>query len=64
MWIASCTKLMTSISAMQCVERGLLTLDQDVTTVLHEFKDIDVLTGFDEDGKPQLKKSTKTLTLR
>jgi len=27
---ASCTKLMTSIAAMQCVERGQASLDMDV----------------------------------
>ena len=55
---------MTAVSAMQCIERGLLSLDQDVTDILHELKDIEILTGFDEAGKPILKKSTKTMTLR
>lgn len=35
-WIASMTKIVTSIAAMQCVERGLLTLDGGITTVLLE----------------------------
>jgi CubicO group peptidase (beta-lactamase class C family) len=68
MWMASCTKLVTSIAAMQCVERGQLTLDGDVTDILPELKDIEILTGFDQgsDGKdiPILTKNTKPITLR
>jgi len=65
MWIASCTKLMTCIAAMQCVERGLLHLDADVTDILPELKDLNLLTGFHpETGKPLLQKPTKTMTLR
>ncbi|RDW66697.1 beta-lactamase-like protein [Coleophoma crateriformis] len=64
-WIASCTKLWSSISALQCVERGLLTLDEDVTRLLPELKDIEVLKGFEQDsGKPILVKAKKTITLR
>lgn len=68
MWMASCTKLVTSIAAMQCVERGQLTLDGDVTGILPELKDIKILTGFNQgsDGKdiPILVKNTKPITLR
>lgn len=68
MWLASCTKLITSVAVMQCVEKGLLKLDDDVSTILPELKDIDVLVGFEngEDGKekPILKKNTKVITLR
>ena len=65
MWIASCTKLMTCIAVMQCVERSLLDLDADVTSVLHELKGLELLTGFDpETGKPLLRKPNKAITLR
>ncbi|MCJ1391725.1 hypothetical protein MMC18_004590 [Xylographa bjoerkii] len=65
MWIASCTKLMTCISVLQCVERGVLNLDDDVTGILPELKGIEILTGFDkETGKPITKKATKSITLR
>ena len=65
MWIASCTKLMTALSVMQCVDRGQLKLDDDVTAVLPELKDMDILEGFEEDSrKPILKKATKNITLR
>ncbi|MCJ1242910.1 hypothetical protein MMC30_000106 [Trapelia coarctata] len=50
---------------MQCVERGLLHLDADVTDILHELKDMDLLTGFDpETGKPLLQKASNAMTLR
>ena len=49
---------------MQCVEKGQLHLDDDVAIILHELKDIDILTGFDRDGAPQLKKSSGKITLR
>lgn len=64
MWIASCTKLMTTIAVLQCVEKGLLSLDEDISTVLSEWKTPNVLTGFDEGGQPILKHATKKLTLR
>ncbi|MCJ1360488.1 MAG: hypothetical protein MMC33_010493 [Icmadophila ericetorum] len=63
MWTASCTKLQTSIACLQCIEKGLFTLDDDVTKWLHEFRDSEIITGF-EDGKPQMKKATKAMTLR
>ncbi|KAJ8071180.1 hypothetical protein OCU04_001519 [Sclerotinia nivalis] len=65
MWLASCTKLLTTIAAMQCVERGLLSLDGNICEVLPEFKGVQILTGFDEEsGKPILVDNHKTITLR
>jgi CubicO group peptidase (beta-lactamase class C family) len=64
-WLASCTKLMTSVAAMQCVEQGLFTLDEDVCRFLPELKDIEILTSFDKaTKKPILKKNTVTMTMR
>ena len=65
MWLASCTKFITTIAAMQCVEKGLLSLDGDVTGILPELKGREILKGF-EDGtqKPILVPSTKKITLR
>lgn len=62
--MASCTKLMTSIAAMQCVERGQITLDEPVSGVLPELKSPDILTGFTDSGKPEFKKLTVPITLR
>uniref|UniRef100_A0A8H7KAL5 Beta-lactamase-related domain-containing protein n=1 Tax=Bionectria ochroleuca TaxID=29856 RepID=A0A8H7KAL5_BIOOC len=51
-WIASQTKLTTSVSVMQIVERGLIGLDDDVREVLPQLKELKVLVAFeDEDGE-------------
>src|ERR1700712_2998389 len=68
-WIASCTKLMTTVAVMQCVEKGLLNLDADVGEAnLPEFKDIQVLEKMEDDGnggqKPVLRAAKGKVTLR
>ncbi len=64
-WIASCTKLLTSIAVLQCVEKGLIGLDDDVAPILHELKGIQILKGFDPtSGKPILQTAKKAITLR
>ena len=55
---------MTCVAVLQCVERGLLKLDEDVSAVLHEFKELQIITGFDTSGQPILKKAEKRVTLR
>lgn len=59
---------MTTVAALQCVERGLLSLDGDITNVLPELKDIDILLEMADDWsrgkKPILKKSKGKITLR
>lgn len=63
--LASCTKLVTSVAALQCVERGMLALDEDVAVVLPEWSASKILTGFDEvTGEPVLQRSEAKLTLR
>ena len=65
MYIASCTKLLTSIAAMQCVERGLIELDTDIAEILPELAAQGILTGFDEaTGEPIINKRQNTITLR
>lgn len=64
-WLASCTKLITAIAALQCVERRQFTLDEDVTRLLPELKNTEILKGFEEGSeKPILLQSTKKITLR
>lgn len=68
-WIASMTKLMTTVSAVQCVERGLIGLDDDVAEkILPEFRDINVLEAMEDDGnggeRPRLRKAKGKITLR
>jgi CubicO group peptidase (beta-lactamase class C family) len=64
MWIASCTKLLTSICALQLVERGQLSLDEPVYAYIPELKDRTVITGFQEDGTPIEEPHKNPITLR
>lgn len=65
MWMASCSKFPTSVAVMQCVERGQLNLDDDVTGLLPELKGLPILTKFDEgDTQPTMAENTKPITLR
>src|SRR3954466_11562300 len=47
--IASMTKAMTSVAALQLVERGKLALEQPVAELIPAFGDLQVLEGFDGD---------------
>jgi len=47
--IASMTKMVATVAALQLVERGTLDLDDDVETYLPEFGELQVLEGFDGD---------------
>ncbi|KAL3471725.1 beta-lactamase/transpeptidase-like protein [Aspergillus californicus] len=42
--VASATKLITSISLLQCIDKGLITLDEPLTTILPEFHEKQILT--------------------
>ncbi|EKG13141.1 Beta-lactamase-related protein [Macrophomina phaseolina MS6] len=64
MWIASCTKVMTSLAAVQCVERGQLALDAPVYDILPELRHLEILDGFDDEGKAILRKNHTPITLR
>lgn len=63
-WIASMTKAVTGACAMQLVERGKLSLDADISDVLPELANVQVLEGFDTDGKPRLRAPKRAITLR
>jgi len=62
--IASMTKAITSVAAMQLVEQGKLALDEPIGAVLPELAAPQVLTGFADDGTPQVRPATRPLTLR
>ncbi|KAF2133094.1 beta-lactamase [Dothidotthia symphoricarpi CBS 119687] len=67
MWIASCTKLATTIAALQCVERGLFSLEStaDVERLLPEWANPQVLSFKEEDtGSPILTPAKERITLR
>lgn len=62
--IASMTKALATLAAMQQVEAGRLSLDAPIGDVLPDLKDAQVLTGFDATGKPQLRPAVRPITLR
>jgi len=62
--IASMVKLLTSVAAMQLVESGKLSLDDPADKVDPELGAAQVLTGFDANGKPQLRPPLRPITLR
>lgn len=63
MTLASCTKLITTIAVLQLVERGQVSLDDDVASTLPELAKLDILTGV-QNGKGVLKKRNNPITLR
>jgi methyl acetate hydrolase len=63
-WIASMTKAITSVAAMQLVEQGLISLDEPLAERLPELRQIQVLDGFDADGSPHLRAPKRPITLR
>jgi methyl acetate hydrolase len=62
--IASMVKLLTSVAAMQLVERGKLKLDEPAGAIDPTLASPQVLSGFDAKGIPQLRPAQKPLTLR
>ncbi len=63
-WIASMTKAVTGLAAMQQVERGNLSLDGPAREVLPILGELGVLTGFDASGQPQTRAPRGDITLR
>lgn len=63
--IASCSKLMTSVAAMQLVDRGKLDLDADVAAIIPEVKRYGIITALDDDSKePTFVPNQNPVTLR
>lgn len=62
--IASMTKAVVSVAAMQLVEQVKLELDAPIGSVLPELAEPQVLDGFEEDGTPKLRAAEKPVTLR
>ncbi len=63
-WIASMTKAVTTVAAMQLVEQGRLRLDAPVQQWVQNLAAPQVLEGFDAAGTPQLRPATRPITLR
>lgn len=64
MRLASLTKLITTIMALQCVERGLVGLDDDVDRWIPELSRSKVLAGFDDVGNAIMRDRKGVVTLR
>jgi methyl acetate hydrolase len=62
--IASMIKVLTSVAAMQLVERGKLGLDEPAAKIDPTLGLAQVLAGFDAKGVPQLRPPRKPITLR
>jgi methyl acetate hydrolase len=62
--VASMVKVVTSVAAMQLVEEGKIALDEPVPDIDPLFTSLQVLTGFDPTGAPQLRSAARPITLR
>lgn len=62
--VASMVKLLTSVAALQLVERGKLKLDEPAANIDPTLAALQVLAGFDAKGIPQLRPVHKPITLR
>lgn len=62
--IASMTKAITSIAALQLLEQGKLDLESPASKWLPALGTIQVLDGFDADGKPRTRAPKRAVTLR
>jgi len=63
-WIASMTKAVTAIAAMQLVEKGEISLDEPASQFIQELSQVQVLDGFDRAGVPRLRSPERAITLR
>jgi methyl acetate hydrolase len=62
-WIASMTKPLTTVAALQLVERGALNLNLPVTRWLPQLAKAQVLEGFDANGQPLTRSPARPITL-
>ena len=63
-WLASTTKAIVAVAALQCVERGELDLDAPIGELLPQLAEPRVLEGYDEDGVPRIRQARTPITLR
>ncbi len=63
-WIASMTKAVTTVAALQLVEAGKLSLDEPISGILPGLANPVVLEGFDHAGNPVTRPARTAITLR
>ncbi|KAF2963604.1 hypothetical protein GQX73_g9968 [Xylaria multiplex] len=61
-WLASMSKLATAVSLLQLVERGIISLDDDINSTLQDLAALPVLRGFETDGKSWKRKGGRLLS--
>lgn len=64
MWIASMTKPVVGVAAMQLVEQGRMALDEPAARIVPELGEFKVLAGWDASGQPLLRPPKTAITLR
>ncbi|KAI1208483.1 beta-lactamase family protein [Annulohypoxylon truncatum] len=64
MELSSMSKFPTSIAALQLVERGFVTLDEDLSDLLPSFGSQGILISVADDGTPTVRKRQNPITLR
>jgi len=62
-WVASMTKALTTVAALQMVEEGRLTLNDPIGKILPDLANPVVLEGFAPDGSPITRPAEKKITL-
>ncbi len=62
-WIASMTKAVTTVAALQLVEAGRLALDRPLGDLVPQLAAPQVLEGFDDEGWPRLRPAKRPITL-
>lgn len=55
---------MTTIAALQCVERGQIGLDDSVSAILPELKEPEIFNGENEKGELTFQKAKTAITLK
>lgn len=63
-WIASMTKVLTSVAALQLIEQGLISPDQDAASIVPAIGESPILEGFDAAGAPKLRAAMRPVTVR
>jgi Beta-lactamase len=63
-YLLSATKLFTAVAALQCVDRGLVSLDEDVSRILSELEKPKILKGWDDEDNPVLEEAKNEISLR
>ena len=58
------SKIVTITGVMALVERGIVSLDDDMRTIVPELGALQIFRGFTDDDKPILEDNTLPITLR